>query len=86
MAPWSFDDQEIGVAISAAPSLADFADFTMLRDVRRFRHIPTIGGYGNFGYHEAYKDSCTQMDVSTTMTVCIVENTTNTPIAVSRWL
>jgi len=60
---WTFEYQEIGVAISAAPSLSDFADYydaegTFFGASDTFAQI---GGYVEFldYYTEAYKGSCT---------------------------
>jgi serine protease Do len=61
--PWSFDDQEIGVAISAAPSLTDFSDYYDAEGMffGASDTFAQIGGYVEFldYYTEAYKGSCT---------------------------
>jgi serine protease Do len=61
--PWYFDEQEIGVAFSSAPSLQDFLDFYNAEGLffGASSTFAQIGGYVEFldYYTDAYRGSCT---------------------------
>jgi serine protease Do len=61
--PWTFNDQEIGVAVSAAPNLSDFQNYFDAEGVffGASQTFAQIGGYVEFldYYTDAYKGSCT---------------------------